>query len=338
MQKQHATLHDQFSRVKMLQMGACFVWKENPGGSNPFFMNVGPGISADIGARIILAPSFGISLEDMKTKIKGKVPQPAYQSNLFGPPTGCQGFLGLHPIWFDADWIYLIILNSGNNDETNPLLFSGRCTKNISRPKFLRICGSQLLSMADAQEIRMWHDVTQLIGISNSCLPIRRLEVPPSHVPSHVQIREWFRVLFTRKMIGKSSMWPIMRAHGPILSRIADSHLFRHVSWAAGHHFRQVWVADWWRHWALRKHPRARIYTRSYILLELSALAIANSGILFALNFLPPAWFSRTMAKRSPLKQPIHLPKMTSPRSDDLWRHKTSLGWEAPVPSNSNGL
>ncbi|CAL1127632.1 unnamed protein product, partial [Cladocopium goreaui] len=31
------------------------------------------GISADIGARIILAPSFGISLEDMKTKIKGKV-------------------------------------------------------------------------------------------------------------------------------------------------------------------------------------------------------------------------------------------------------------------------
>ena len=183
MQKQHVTLHDQFSRVKMLQMGACFVWKENPGGSNPFFMNVGPGISADIGARIILAPSFGISLEDMKTKIKGKVPQPAYQSNLFGPPAGCQGFLGLHPIWFDADWIYLIILNSGNNDETNPLLFSGRCTKNISRPKFLRICGSQLLSMADAQEIRMWHDVTQLIGISNSCLPIRRLEVPPHMCP-----------------------------------------------------------------------------------------------------------------------------------------------------------
>ena len=31
------------------------------------------GITADIGARIILAPSFGISLEDMKTKIKGKV-------------------------------------------------------------------------------------------------------------------------------------------------------------------------------------------------------------------------------------------------------------------------
>lgn len=81
-----------------------------------------------------------------------------------------------------------------------------------------------------------------------------------------------------------------------------------------------------------------RFDTRSYILLELSALAIANSVILFALNFLPPAWFSRTMAKRIPLKQPIHLPKMTSPPSDDLWRHKTSLGWEAPVPSNSNGL
>lgn len=31
------------------------------------------GITADIGARIILAPSFGISLEDMKTKIKGKI-------------------------------------------------------------------------------------------------------------------------------------------------------------------------------------------------------------------------------------------------------------------------
>ncbi|CAK9103441.1 unnamed protein product [Durusdinium trenchii] len=31
------------------------------------------GITASIGARIILAPSFGISLEDMKTKIKGKV-------------------------------------------------------------------------------------------------------------------------------------------------------------------------------------------------------------------------------------------------------------------------
>ena len=30
------------------------------------------GITADIGPRIILAPSFGISLEEMKTKIKGK--------------------------------------------------------------------------------------------------------------------------------------------------------------------------------------------------------------------------------------------------------------------------
>ena len=109
MQKQHFTLQDQCSRVKMLQMGACFVWKENPGGSNPSFMNVGPGISADIGARIILAPSFGISLEDMKTKIKGKVPQPAYQSNLFGPPAGWQGLWGY--ILFDLMQIEYILLS-----------------------------------------------------------------------------------------------------------------------------------------------------------------------------------------------------------------------------------
>ena len=108
-------------------------WSHPPHGS------FGPGISADIGARIILAPSFGISLEDMKTKIKGKVPQlpPAYPPNLFGPSSWLQGFLGLYLIWcrlniFGLSWIQEMIIRRIPTVSWK--------TPNISRPKFLRIC------------------------------------------------------------------------------------------------------------------------------------------------------------------------------------------------------
>ena len=137
MQKQHVTLHDQFSRVKMLQMGACFVWKENPGGSNPFFMNVGPGISADIGARIILAPSFGISLEDMKTKIKGRCRNQHINPICLALQLVVRDFWGY--ILFDLMQIEYIWLSWTQEIMMKriPYLFSGRCTKNISRAQVL---------------------------------------------------------------------------------------------------------------------------------------------------------------------------------------------------------